>query len=354
LRDSWLGEDAEDSVSLLSMQTKPRQSRVLAPMAAGFLFLILSLSFCAREKGKQAIRASGTIEAVRVSVGSKWSGEVQEVFVEEGQRVEPGQRLAVLDSSSLEIQLRQAEAGVKLARAQLALLLKGSRSEDLRQAEATLDQAKANLRSAEEDWKRWLNLSEKEGATAKQRDDAQTRLTVARAQVEAAEQALLKLKHGAREEEIEAARARLEQALATRDLLQKTIAEATLTAPISGIVSQKNIEPGEFAMAGAPLFVLSNLDTVEVWIWLTATEVAKVQVGQRAEVTVDSHPGRFFEGKLVFISPEAEFTPKNIQTREERAKLVFRVKLEVSNPEHILKPGLPADAILEVTSAASN
>lgn len=319
-----------------------------------FLFLCGFLPFCSREKGRQVIHASGTIEAVTVSVGSKWSGQVQEVFIEEGQPVEKGQRLAVLDCSSLEIQLRQAEAGVKLAEAQLALLLKGSRSEDIRQAEANLNQARANLRSAEEDWKRWLSLSEKEGATAKQRDDAQTRLTVARAQVEAAEQALLKLKQGAREEEIAAARARLEQAVASRDLLQKTIADATLTAPTSGIVSQKNIEPGEFAPAGAPLFVISDLDKIEVWIWLTATEVSKVQLGQKAVVTVDSYPGRFFEGRIVFISPEAEFTPKNIQTKEERAKLVFRVKLEVENPEHMLKPGLPADAMFEIFAPASN
>lgn len=316
----------------------------------GLAAFILS---CRDEKTGLSIRASGTIEAVKVTIASKFSGQVEEVLVREGQRVQKGDRLVVMDKSSLEIQLRQAEAGVKLAEAQLALLIKGARTEDIRQAEAVLEQARENLRQAEKDWKRWLSLSEKESATAKQREDAETRFRVACAQRDAAEQALLKLEEGSRPEEIKAAQAKLEQAVASRDLLLKSIADAVLIAPTSGVVMQKNIEPGEFVVAGSPLLVLSDLNRVELWIFLTSSEVEKIQLGQSVAVTVDFDPSRVFEGVVTFISPEAEFTPKNIQTKEERAKLVFRTKVEIPNPEHVLKPGLPADAVIQISPSAS-
>ncbi|MBM3285438.1 MAG: HlyD family efflux transporter periplasmic adaptor subunit [Candidatus Aminicenantes bacterium] len=329
-------------------------SRLAALSVAILACLATTFLSCRKEKIENVITASGTIEAVEISVASKFSGLVEEVLVREGDRIRQGDRLAVMDSSGLEIQLRQAEAGVKLTEAQLALLLEGAREEDIRQAEAALKQARASLRLAEEDWKRWSSLAEKESATAKQRDDAETRYTVARAQAEAAEQALQKLRQLARPEEIQAARARLEQAIAARDLIKKSIADAVLIAPVPGVVTHRIAESGEFVIAGAPILAIVDLDKVELMLYLSTADLGKIRLGQTTEVTTDSYPGRIFEGRVSFISPEAEFTPRNIQTKEERVKLVYRVKVEIPNPEHILKPGLPADATLRIAPAASD
>jgi len=301
---------------------------------------------CGGPKPGGPISASATIEAVEVTVSAKTSGQVERVSVEEGSRVKVGDELAVIDSDALAIQLRQAEAGVDLARSQLDLLLKGARIEDIRQTEEGAKQAEANLFLAGEDLKRIRNLYEKESATAKMKEDAETRFQVAQAQNAAAQQALAKVRRLSRPEEVRAAEARLAQAEAARDLLKKTITDATIVSPVSGMVTNKAIEAGEFVGPGTPLLTIADLDAVRLNIYITEVELGRVRLGQRAEITVDSHPGQSLTGTVIFISPEAEFTPKNVQTKEERVKLVYRVKVEIPNPQGILKPGMPADALI--------
>ena len=315
-----------------------------AAVASISVFLLLS---CRSRQETGAISASGTIEAVEVHVAAKTSGQVKNVFVEEGARVRTGDQLAVVDSDSLVIQLRQAEAGVDLAASQLQLLLKGARVEDVRQTEEAAKQAEASLFLAGEDLKRIRSLFEKESATTKMKQDAEARFQVAQAQHEAAEQALLKVRKLSRPEEVQAAQARLAQAEAGRDLLKKTIDDATIISPASGIVTHKAVEPGEFVGPGTPLLTIADLDNVRLNIYVTEVELGWVRLGQRAEIWIDSHPDRSLKGTVIFISPEAEFTPKNVQTREERVKLVYRVKIEIPNPESILKPGMPADASIK-------
>lgn len=302
---------------------------------------------CRNNRNQGEISASGTIEAVEVSVASKTSGQVVKMAVDEGARIEAGNLLAVIDSASLEIQLQQAEAGVKLAEAQLQLVLKGARIEDIRQAEEALRQTEASLKLAEVERARITDLFAKQSATAQQRDNAETRLAVARAQYEAAKQALQKWRQLARPEEVKQAQARLEQAEASRDLVKKTIADSTITSPISGIVTHRATEQGEFVGPGTTLLTIADLAEVRLEIFVPESDLGKVRLGQSAEVKIDSYPGRVFVGKVIFISPEAEFTPKNIQTKEERVKLVYRVKIKVPNPENILKPGMPADAVID-------
>jgi HlyD family secretion protein len=308
------------------------------------------LQSCQNENNPEVISASGTIEAVEVNVASKTAGQLERLLVEEGARVKSGDILAVVDSSSLEIQLRQAEAGVALAEAQLELLLKGARIEDIRQAEGVLRQAEANLKLAEEEHIRIENLFAKQSATAQQKDNLETRLAVAKAQYDVAKQALQKLERFARPEEIKQARARLDQAAAARDLLKKTIADSTIVSPTSGIVTHKAVEQGEYVGPGTTLLTIADLATVRLEIFVPESELGKIRLGQSADVRIDSYPRRTFGGEVIFISPEAEFTPKNIQTREERVKLVYRVKIGIPNPEAILKPGMPADA--EINLAA--
>jgi len=312
------------------------------------VLVALSGLACAARSEKNAITASGTIEAIEVNVASKVAGQVLVLAVEEGARVRPGDILAEVDHATADIQLRQAEAGVALARAQLALLLSGARKEDIQQAEAALKQAEANLRLAADDARRMRELSRTASVTVKQRDDAEARLIIAEAQRVAAAEALSKVQRLARPEEIQAAEARLAQAEAARDLLAKSIADCTIVAPAGGIVTHRAVEAGELVIPGATVVTLAELDSVYVMIYLMEREIGRVRLGDAADVEIDAFPGRPFPGKVTYISPEAEFTPKNVQTKEDRVKLVFGVKVEIENREGLLKPGLPADAAIRV------
>lgn len=332
----------------MSMRTACR----LLQTGVAMTMVVFVFQGCRNEAGNGTILASGTIEAVEVSVAAKTSGQIESIAVEEGSRVQPGDTLAVIDSASLAIQLRQAEAAVDLAESQLQLLLKGARVEDIRQVEEAANQAEATLKLSSEDLERIRNLYDKESATLKMLQDAETRFKVAEAQQAAAQQALQKVRKLSRPEEIKAAQARLAQAEAGRDLLKKTIADATILSPTAGIVTHKTREPGEFAGPGITLLTISDLDHVRLNIYVTGADLGRISLGQQAGVRVDSHPGRVFDGTVIFISPEAEFTPKNVQTQEERVKLVYRVKIQIPNPEGILKPGMPADASLPVSPPA--
>jgi len=301
---------------------------------------------CSSRPERAVITASGTIEAVEVNVASKVAGQLLTLAVDEGARVKPGDVLATVDHATADIQLRQAEAGVRLAEAQLALLVKGARSEDIRQAEAALKQADSAFKIAADDARRMRELFATGSVTSKQRDDAEARLTVASAQQSAAAEALGKVRRLARPEEIQAAEARLAQARAGADLLAKTIADSTVTAPAGGIVTHKAFEAGELVTPGSTILTLADLDSVYVMIYVTGKELGRVRLGDTAEIRIDAFPDRPFEGQITYISPEAEFTPKNVQTKEDRVKLVFGVKVEIGNRDGLLKPGLPADAVL--------
>jgi HlyD family secretion protein len=311
---------------------------------AALLFAPLLLLACGQSAG--GLRGSGTIEAVTVRVAARTGGEIMEFLVEEGDRVEKGDLLARIDHTRLDIQLRQAEAGVELAEAQLALVLQGARSEDIRQAEETLTQAEDALRLAREDFQRMENLFASGSVTRKQRDEAESRLTAARTRSNSAAAALSKLQNLARPEEIRAGRARLKQAEAALELLKQQIRDADVQAPVAGFVTEKLAEAGELVGPGFPLFVLAELSTVYLTIYVPEGELARVQLNQVAAVSGDADPGRPLEGRVVYISPLAEFTPKNVQTDEERVKLVFAVKIAIENPDQFFKPGLPADAVL--------
>lgn len=310
--------------------------------------VLLGVLSCASNGAKGVISASGTIEAIEVNVASKVAGQLEERAVDEGARVRAGDRLAVIDHASLDIQLRQAEAGVDLARAQLVLLRNGARAEDIQQAEAALKQAQASLTVAADDARRMRELVKTASVTPKQKEDADARLTVAEAQRNAAAEALKKTRTLARPEEIQAAEARLAQAQAAVDLLKKTIADCTITSPVGGTVTHKAVEAGELVTQGATIVTISALDSVYVMIYVTEKELGRVRLADVAEVKIDAFPDKAFPGKVTYISPEAEFTPKNIQTKEDRVKLVFGVKIEIENREGLLKPGLPADAVIRV------
>ncbi len=313
---------------------------------AAALAVIITLAGCS-DKHAGTIEASGTLEAVEVNVSAKVAGQIQTLLVDEGSLVKSGDTLAILDHATNDIQLHQATAGVDLANAQYKLLIIGTRSEDLRQAEEAVRQSESSYKTAKDDYDRIKALYATKSVTKKERDDADSRYTIAQAANTSAEQNLQKLRHFARPEDIAAAKARLDQATAAADLLRKEISDAHIIAPVSGTVTHKPVEAGELVSMGTTIATISRLETLNLMIYVSDTELGRVKLGGSADLEIDTYPGRSFPAKVIYISPIAEFTPKNVQTKEDRTKLVFGVKLEVGNKEGILKGGMPVDAYLK-------
>jgi HlyD family secretion protein len=309
-------------------------------------FLAAAVTGCGNDHHGR-IEASGTLESVDVNVGAKVPGQVLRLFIDEGSRVKAGDTLALLDRSTLRIQWEQAKAGVDLARAQYRLLLNGARAEDISAAEEALRQMESTMNNAREDFKRMKALLATHSVTQKQFDDAESRYTVTQAQYNTAKQNLQKMRRFARPEELAAAKARLDQAQAGADLLAKQLTDACIVAPVAGTVTHKPVEAGELVNVGTTVATISRLDTLNLMIYVSDTDLGKVKLAGVADVVVDTYPDRSFPARVIYISPIAEFTPKNIQTKEDRTKLVFGVKLEVDNPDGILKAGMPADAYLK-------
>lgn len=281
---------------------------------------------------KNVISATGTIEATEVTVSAQVGGPVNRIAVEEGSPVEPGDTLMVLDATDWQFQLQQAEANLLSADAQYKLAVRGARSEDIIQAEA-------NYRSAESDLKRMEELWASKSISQKQLDDARTRFTLM-------EQTWEKTRKGSRQEEIEMAKGRRDQAVAQVSLLRKKVNDCYVLAPVHGTVTKRFLERGELAAPGMAIVRISNLSEMDIIIYVSEGDLPKVKLGQQANVSVDAYPDKVYEGKVVFISPVAEFTPKNIQTKEERTKLVFGIKVRVTNRDGALKAGIPADVTL--------
>lgn len=297
---------------------------------------------------KGTIEASGTLEATEVRVSTKVPGQVEQLLVQEGSTVKAGDTLAVLDHATLGFQWKQAEAGVELADAQYRLLVNGARSEDLRSAEEAVTQSQSAFDNAQTDYTRMKELFASHTVSQKQMDDAESRYTIAQAQLNTARQNLQKMKTFARPEDLAAARARLSQAQANADLLKKQMNDSYVVAPVAGTVTQKPIEIGELLGAGATIASIARLEKLNLMIYVNETDLGKIKLGGSADVVIDTNPNEVHKGTIIYISPIAEFTPKNVQTKEDRTKLVFGVKLEVANPNMVLKAGMPADAYVHI------
>lgn len=300
-------------------------------ICTALLPLLFLLTGCGNGR-EGTIEASGTIEGTAVNIGSEVAGRVAAVPVQEGAVVRAGDTLVVIDDVDYQIQLRQAAANLEATEAQLRLALEGSRQEDITQAKAAFD-------NAERDYQRMTGLLATQTVTRKQFDDAEARYI-------AAQQTYEKLVRGLRRDEVAALRARRDQAAAQADQLRKKVRDCHVLAPAEGMITLRGVEPGELVSPGSRLLRLTDLRVVKLTIYVNETELAGVQIGGAAEIRIDSAPDTSFAGRIAYISPEAEFTPKNVQTKEERTKLVFGVRIEVPNPATMLKPGMPADATI--------
>ncbi len=346
------------------------------------------------------IQVSGNIEVTDAEVSFKMAGRVDSRSVDEGQFVQKEATVAVLDAAELESELALRSAEMHAAEAALAELIAGTRSEEIAAAKAAMegaqafvnelvsgarpqeikaakakleannlevvhvksdfDRAQALIRSdavSQQEYDASMAIYEiaitqqvasqeglkliEEGPRAEQIERARATLSQTKAQYDLA-------KAGPREETIQQARARIEQVKASVGLAEIRIAYATLKSPLTGIVLSKNVEPGEYVAAGTPVVTVGDLENVWLRAYINETDLGRVKVGQLARVKTDTYPDRQYEGRVSFISSEAEFTPKNVQTSQERVKLVYRIKVDIANIRMELKPGMPADATIEL------
>lgn len=316
------------------------------------VFLLLLLISCNGNDNLKPIEASGTIEATNITISSKTAGNILTINFPEGAKVNAGDTIIIIDHELLGIQLQQAIAVKDAAEAQLNLMLAGARVEDINQAEQNLNQAKVNYQTAERDKERMQSLYNSNSITKKQYEDAVARYDLMSAQYKAAQENFNKVQKIFRKEEIDQARANFNKANAGVELLKKNIRDCYVTSPINGFITKSFVERGESVTPMSSLFKLSDLDDVKLVIYVSTEELSYVKLGQEAEVTIDAFKDKVYKGNVTYISPEAEFTPKNIQTKDERTKLVFAVKITIPNKDYELKSGMPADA--KVKTAPSN
>jgi HlyD family secretion protein len=373
---------------------------------AGLLYYLL---FYRPGLTNNLIRTSGHIEVTEVDMSFRLPGHVVRLLVDEGHQVKKGDLLAELDqevlrsrrdqvaaqvkeleareaSLSLSIEIREgvldaevgrAKAGVSAADARYQSLRTGSREEEIAEASAGRDRAKTEWENRLRDSQRMKELYERKIISFSQYDQARTAEEAAKAVYEAAVERFKLVRTGPRRELIEEGQANLagsdatlraarvarrevdklrldlkalsaqaEQAKALLRVAEDDLAKSRIYAPIDGFVTVKDVEEGEYVQPGTPVLTLAQLDRVWVRTYVPETQLGKVRLEQKAEVVSDTFPGKTYPGTVTFISPEAEFTPKNVQTTEERIKLVFRIKVTLDNPRQELKPGMPVDVVL--------
>jgi HlyD family secretion protein len=302
------------------------------------------LTSCGGGDAPGEIRVAGHVEATEVRVSTKLGGTLERLSADEGDRVEAGRELARFSSVDQQLALRAAAAERDLATAQLRLLTAGFRAEEVAEAAAQVARARVDLAAAERDRERFDGLLAAGSGTAKSRDDARARRDLAARTLEAAEQRQRKFEAGFRPEEIDAARARVAVADARIAGIEQQIADATVLAPAAGTVTAKLVEQGEILPPGTPLLVITDLADARLIAWIGEADLGRIRIGQEVDVHTDDGGQR--TGRVCYVSPTAEFTPKNVQTRDERVKLVFRVKIELENDDGLYKPGMPAEAVL--------
>ncbi len=311
---------------------------------------------------RDVIRVSGNIEATDVQLSFKIPGRLRSRPVSEGDRVEKGQLVAELDRSDEEVAVEQARSGVNYARSVLQELKTGSRAQEVEAARAELKRARAGLGTAQaqldfarSDFERFSRLQEQGGISLRELEEYSTRYAVAQsaygeaeARVRAARQQLSLVEEGPRKEKIEQAASQLENAEKALKKAELALSYTTLHAPMDAVVLSTAAEAGEYLNPGTPVMTIADLEHPWLRAYVAETDLGRIPLNQEVEVTTDTYPGRVYRGRISFVSSEAEFTPKSVQTEEERVNLVYRIKIALENLNQELKPGMPADAVIRM------
>ncbi|OFW12282.1 MAG: hypothetical protein A3H29_12740 [Acidobacteria bacterium RIFCSPLOWO2_02_FULL_67_21] len=323
-----------------------------------FVFALAAVAACAQPEPSSTVRVSGHVEATEVQVAAEVGGRLLELRVAEGDRVAAGDTVARLDTRDVELQIDRVRADRAAASAQSRFLQRGARVEDVRQAQAQVDAAAAEadalateLRAAQSDFERFDTLLKANAGSRKQRDDALARVDLlrerersARDRVRAAREVVSRLEAGATREELDGALARVAAADAQIAALEKARGDATVVSPVAGIVTEQLADVGEMVAPRMPILIVTALDSAWANLFVPEPLVPRVALGLPATVLTDA--GDRIPGKVTYISPQAEFTPRNVQTADERSRLVYRIKVAVDNRAGTLKAGMPVDAEL--------
>ena len=290
--------------------------------------------------------ASGTVDATEIAASFRTPGILHSRPVEEGSRVKAGELLASLDDREASARLDQAKAAAKVAQARLKDLEQGYRPQEIAEARAQAEQARANLTNLEEEARRSEALFHGGAASQQRRDKDRTAAAVAAQQLSATQERLKLLQSGYRPETINAARAQFDEAQAAVAAARVALEDLRVTSPVDGVVTRKHAEVGETLGAGRPVVTVTDISKPWVRVYIPENQIGKVRLGAAARIKVDTFPNREFDGRVSYVSSQAEFTPKNVQTQEERVKLVFAVNVILDNRDGTLKPGMPADVYI--------
>jgi multidrug resistance efflux pump len=375
-----------------------KKSIVLACVLIGVVLLGTGYALWNMVGPKGSIVISGIVEADDIHVGSKIGGRVLKVIAREGQTVKAGEVLVLLEPRELDASLAEAQAAMRQAQAKLALLSSGYRQEEIEQGEAAVKQSQAELSQlvagprqqeidqARADWlaakaqaensrklqRRMEDLSKRDLIAKQDFDDAQAKaeeseqkmksarerydLVLAGTRTEEIERArqrlteadakLRQLKSGYRKEEVAQAKSEVEAARARVELTRSQLDETVIRAPVEAVVEVLDLEPGDLVGAGKPVATLLRTNSLWVRAYLPEAKLGFVKTGARVRVRVDSFPNRDFAGIVRRVSRQAEFTPRNVQTWEERVLQVFQTEVIIEDPDHVLRPGMNADVTI--------
>jgi HlyD family secretion protein len=325
---------------------------VLAVAGVGYYSYVHSHS--AAKADESVLRASGNVETHESVVGFKVPGRIAELPVEEGQWVEKNALLARLDQDDYRQQVAMDRAALGVQKEQLQLGLAGSRKQEIEAADQVLNDAKADLQQKKLDFTRAETLYREQVGSEQARDQAQTNLKRAQAAVDRAKQQYAQTLEGTRREQLDVSRAAVMQAEQKLRMSKIGLSYTTLRAPKSGVILVRQAELGEVVAPNTPVVTLGDLDHVWVRAYISESDLGRIRWGQPAVIRTDTYPGKSYRGRISFISDKAEFTPKSVQSFKERVTLVYRIKIDVDNTNHELKPGMPADAEIELSAASQS
>ena len=326
------------------MINKKNKLMIVIPVVVVVALIVFRLARERSTRDPGTIRVSGNVEITSSQVSFKIAGRVMRRLVSEGEGVSSNQVVALLDRIELQQEAAMRKADAQAVQAVLAELEAGTRPEEIEQAAAALELAKAEAKRADSDFSRQKELFQQKVISPREIEAAEAASNMVSAKVRECEARLTLFKKGPREETINAARFRLEQARQAVALAETRLGHATLTAPLTGIVLAEGVENGEYVVPGTPVVTVGDLLNVWLRTYINETDLGRVKIGQTVKITTDAYPGKTYEGRLSFVASQAEFTPKNVQTTKERVKLVYRIKVDIANPNQELKPGMPADA----------
>ncbi len=329
-----------------------RKPLLLIPvlLIAGGLYYWYASDHSAETDGQLTLY--GNVEIREAQLAFNGSEHIAEILVEEGQRVSQGQPLARLHTELLDAELAQAKALLGAKQANLDKLLAGSRKEEIERARAQVTAAQARAKSSRDTYQRLKSLLARKLASDEDVEAARATADAAAAELEAALQTLSLLQQGPRQEDIAIARAEVAAARAALALAEQRVADATLTAPEAGIIRDRLLEPGEFVTPQNPVLSLALIEPIWVRAYLPETALGRVKPGMAAQIRSDSYPDKTYPGWVGYISPTAEFTPKNVETPELRTRLVYQLRVFTCNPDQELRLGMPATVILDTNTDA--